>query len=50
MRAWIAEARDTLEAFGRAQGCACAVGGMRRGWMRMGDGYKQTGVTFEKKL
>lgn len=50
MRAWIAEARDTLEAFGRAQGCAYAVGAMRKGWLRVGNGYKQTGICFEKDL
>ena len=48
MKAWVREAIDTLEAFGRAHNCVYAIGGMRKGWMRIGQGYRQTGVTFEK--
>jgi hypothetical protein len=50
MRAWVREAEAMIEAFARAQGCAFIEGAMRRGWLRVGHGYKETGLTFEKRL
>jgi hypothetical protein len=39
-----------LEDYGRAHGCAMISGGLRRGWQRMSDGFKESGVLFEKRL
>lgn len=51
MTAWGRECRDIFEAFGKANGCALMSGGMRKGWLRVGgEGYKKTGITFEKRL
>lgn len=51
MRAWVAEMRDMIEAYARANGCAFLSGSMRRGWIRIGgDGWRETGRTFEKRL
>ena len=51
MKAWAEEARDMIEAFARADGCAIISGGLRRGWIRIGgEGWHETGATFEKRL
>lgn len=54
MKSWVNEATELLEGFGRASGCALIAGGMRRGWVRMGNaatgGWKETGFTFHKRL
>lgn len=51
LRAWATEARDMLEAYARAHGCGVIVGGMRRGWIRIGGpGWHETGTAFEKRL
>lgn len=51
MRAWIKPGREMIEAFARAQGCDFVTGAFRRGWIRMGgEGWKETGVTFGKRL
>lgn len=51
MKAWIEEAKDTLEQYARAQGCRFMCGSLRRGWIRIGgDGWHETGCTFQKGL
>lgn len=50
LRGWVKEGREMVEAYARAEGCTMSVGGMRRGWLRVSDGYKETGVILEKRL
>lgn len=51
MKAWVVEARDMIEEYARAEGCAIVSGGMRRGWIRIGGpGWHETGVAFEKRF
>ena len=51
MRAWVEEMRDMIEAYARANGCTYLSGSMRKGWIRVGgEGWRQSGVTFEKRL
>lgn len=51
MKAWGIEARDLLETFARDMGCGVMTGGDRKGWVRFGgEGWEETGVTFEKRL
>lgn len=51
MRAWGRPMRDLLEEYARDRGCDAIEGGMRKGWLRIGgEGWHQTGVTFEKRL
>ena len=51
LRSWAFEMRDQLEAFARSQRCAVIAGSMRKGWLRIGgEGWKETGTTFEKAL
>ena len=50
MRGWIKLARETIEDFARANGCTYLSGGMRKGWLRMGVGWRQSGVNIEKDL
>lgn len=50
MRGWVKAAEEMIEAFARAEGCAFLTGSMRRGWLRVGTGFRETGITFEKAL
>lgn len=50
MHAWAKQGLEMVEAFARSIGCFAVTGGMRRGWMRIGDGYKDGGVMLEKRL
>jgi hypothetical protein len=50
LKLWVKEAIEMLEAFAKAEGCSYVTGGMRRGWLRVGTGYGETGISFEKKL
>lgn len=50
MRGWVKAAEKMLEAFARAEGCAFLTGAMRRGWLRVGTGFRETGITLEKAL
>ena len=51
MRRWGKPFADMLEQFARDMGCAVITGGLRRGWIRIaGDGWIQTGYSFEKRL
>lgn len=51
LAAWGRPMRDLLEEFARNQGCHVVTGGLRKGWLRIGGpGWRQTGITFEKRL
>ena len=51
MKAWGRPMRDLLEEYARHEGCDAVEGGMRRGWLRIGgEGWRETGITFEKRL
>lgn len=41
---------STLIEYGRAHGCTLLAGGLRRGWQRMADGFRETGVLYEMRL
>lgn len=51
MRAWVFEARDTVEEYARSLGCKFMAGSLRKGWLRIGGpGWHETGASFEKVL
>lgn len=51
MKAWVFDARDTLEEYARSLGCRFMAGSLRKGWIRIGGpGWCESGMTFEKVL
>jgi hypothetical protein len=51
MKAWGIPMRDLLEEYAIAHGCDAIEGGLRKGWLRIGgEGWHETGITFEKRL
>jgi hypothetical protein len=51
MSEWGRRGAQMMEEFARANGCAYVTGGFRRGWIRIGgEGWRETGCAFEKKL
>ncbi len=51
MKKWGRPLRDMLEEYARSQGCDAIEGGLRKGWLRIGgEGWRETGITFEKRL
>lgn len=51
MKAWVFDARDTLEEYARSLGCRFISGSMRKGWIRIGGpGWRETGASFDKVL
>ncbi len=50
LRVWAQDGLDMVEAYARFMNCTCVTGGMRRGWLRVGKGYQETGITMEKVL
>lgn len=51
MRAWVKEGQAMIEAYAIENNCDFVSGAMRKGWIRVGgEGWHQSGVTFEKRL
>lgn len=50
-KSWVFAARDMIEAYARAHGCAFVSGAMRKGWIRIGGpGWRESGSTYDKDL
>lgn len=50
LKRWMKPGMEMLEDFARAQGCAELTGGLRKGWLRLDAGFRQTGITLAKRL
>ncbi len=50
LREWAQAGLDEVESYARHMKCDCVTGGLRRGWLRIGTGYRETGIAMEKVL
>ena len=50
LREWAQAGLDMVEAYARHMNCTCVTGSTRKGWLRIGTGYRDTGVMMEKVL
>ena len=50
LKRWMKPGMLILEDYARAEGCAELTGGLRKGWLRLDPGFRETGITLAKRL
>lgn len=50
LKRWMKPGMAILEDFARAHGCSEMTGGLRKGWLRLAAGFRETGITLAKAL
>lgn len=50
LKRWMKPGMLILEDYARSEGCAELTGGLRKGWLRLDSGFRETGITLAKRL